>query len=528
MIFRADPSCSQSQGIFSKTKPWEWSPFHHATDMMAAAAMRMGFKEEDANKENRILPEVDQTFMHDTLRGAGMEEDLGVWNATFTKIENTGAPAHTRNNKDKTADATETTIKEVKQDFEVNTSEDETDSATEEVQVKQDFEEATLEDEVIGYREPMASTQDIKQEETSEFEDDELQLETSHQMVVDKQDKDYDPSLEDDDSHSSDSSDEDHSPQRQKGWFKKKNKVLKTLNISEQQNSSRKESQANKIKKRRLKKDSKKSSPAQSETTGTTQNAYAKGLMLPLHLKCRLCKEMHHPADMKEHIIKSHGDQQTVIPKKHKDKVVKQKMMGNIDACDAFGDFEVSALTIKMRLCSTCEEYIPEQRIGVHLRNHQKTLVDSICSECGVQFKSYRYTTEHKNYRPSAAIRCKACHSAFRSVADAEKRKTQHKKEKNWQCEICGKAFRKSTYLLSHRPIHMTVKPWQCPDCGKGFARKSNMVTHRRLHSGDKPYVCDVCQEAYTHNVSLKTHKKKIHGIDMWAALVKTTGCDLS
>ncbi|XP_072022922.1 uncharacterized protein [Amphiura filiformis] len=246
--------------------------------------------------------------------------------------------------------------------------------------------------------------------------------------------------------------------------------------------------------------------------------------MLPLKLKCRICGTiLNGLEDMKQHVIQNHSDQKAPVPTKHKDKVVKAKLMGKIDVADAISDFEVSALSIHMRQCETCKEYVEERLLRKHIDSHVYTPMNIICEKCGRVYENqYRFRQHRVRKRCIPGFRCGRCRTTFPTRTKLIKHTlTKHtdgkdSKKKEFQCEVCGKNFRLNAQLTDHRAIHMTVKPWQCPECGKGFAKQSNLKTHRRIHSGEKPYVCNICKEAYTHNVSLKTHKKKVHGIDLW------------
>ena len=203
---------------------------------------------------------------------------------------------------------------------------------------------------------------------------------------------------------------------------------------------------------------------------------------------------------MKQHILDKHSSQQTLMPKKHKDRTVKQKLMGNVKACDIVTDFEVDALSTKMRLCPTCNEYIIERKMNTHLDDHEPR--NFTCELCGRSLKS---------------LHGHVCKSNYNRRTNYQRKNSKKIVEKPVQCEKCGKELPNARHLKRHLVSHYSIKPHQCPECGMGFSQTSNLKIHMRVHSGDKPYKCDICTEAYAHKVSLKTHKKKKHGIDMWA-----------
>ncbi len=240
---------------------------------------------------------------------------------------------------------------------------------------------------------------------------------------------------------------------------------------------------------------------------------------LPLKLKCRLCNEMLKEEDMKQHVLDNHSNQHTPIPKKHKDKVVKSKMMGDTEPAEAFCNFEIPMLSIHMRQCPICKEYIHEKQMCRHIDSHLYVKRNRFCDICGIFIYKTKYEFQRHIYDHNRKLikryKCSKCKRSFSDIPALCRHKRKHMKN-YFQCEVCGKHFNNSTQLIDHRAIHMTVKPWQCPECGKGFAKSSNLKTHRRIHSGEKPYACDVCNVAYAHNVSLKMHKKKVHGIDLW------------
>ncbi len=233
---------------------------------------------------------------------------------------------------------------------------------------------------------------------------------------------------------------------------------------------------------------------------------YEERQMLALKIKCRICKEIiDNTTNMEEHIIKMHGNQQVSMPKKHIDKVVKQKLLGEVSVGDTLADFEISRLSIAVRHCPTCDKYVEEMGILAHLTQHRRVAgipFEYPCEECGEIFCNKQSRTRHKRKK----------HQDVK--LDPVTKVPKMKKEK--QCQVCGKTFLRANQLNQHLGVHMTIKPYQCKVCNKGFARSNTLDSHMRVHTGVKPYVCDICQEAYRHNVSLKMHKKKIHGVDWW------------
>ncbi|XP_072020699.1 uncharacterized protein [Amphiura filiformis] len=233
---------------------------------------------------------------------------------------------------------------------------------------------------------------------------------------------------------------------------------------------------------------------------------------LPLKIKCKLCNELlPDKEDMKRHVISEHSNQHFPMPKRHKDRVVREKM-GNVD--ESISDYEVSALLTRMRRCPMCNEYVPERGVVAHQERHGR--LDIMCELCGEVFSNKGRLKSHKaNMHDNELHQCGECGKSYTSKRRLQSHKGRHKK---YICEICGKETPSKGAYGRHKVTHLVVKPYQCSECGKGFSQNNNLKSHMRVHTGVKPFRCDLCPQAFTHNVSLKTHKKKTHGIDMWVA----------
>ena len=250
--------------------------------------------------------------------------------------------------------------------------------------------------------------------------------------------------------------------------------------------------------------------------------------MLPskCKLQCKVCgRIVTDHCEMRHHISSTHNDQQTLVPKRLKDKYVKDKMMGN--SSRSLADFEVSALSIAVRLCPTCNQYIPEKVVERHMKKHENGCEVYCCSK---RFRSAEKLRVHQQSCSNVSHKaiCEICGKMTQGVESVKKHiyhvhVSRPKKPQIFTCEVCGKEIATLKNFNRHMMIHVSVKPHQCSECGMGFSQKTNLKTHMRVHSGDKPYKCDMCTEAYAHKVSLKTHKKKKHGIDMWADQSKET-----
>ncbi|XP_072031319.1 uncharacterized protein [Amphiura filiformis] len=235
-------------------------------------------------------------------------------------------------------------------------------------------------------------------------------------------------------------------------------------------------------------------------------------------LRCRLCEVMcHQLIDMKYHIVQVHSNQEDSAATKRvtRGKKVRERVLSS----DVLSDFEVSALSAIVRLCPTCDKYVPENRIAGHLENHAGLKVT--CSVCGATFKNRTKLGIHKEICSSAKTecKCKMCGKEYSSKSDLSMHQRFHhqdrQKKKKYRCERCDKVCRSTGALKVHVAIHFTVKPFECPDCGKGFSQKINMEYHKMVHVGDSPHQCDMCTATFAQSVSLKTHKKKQHGVDM-------------
>ncbi|XP_072020701.1 uncharacterized protein [Amphiura filiformis] len=233
---------------------------------------------------------------------------------------------------------------------------------------------------------------------------------------------------------------------------------------------------------------------------------------LPLKIKCKLCNELlPDEEDMKRHVISEHSNQHFPMPKRHKDQVVR-KNMGNVD--ESISDFEVSALSTRMRRCVMCNEYVPERGIVAHQERHGR--LDVMCELCGEVFSHKGRLYSHKaNMHDNELHQCDECGKSYTNKRRLHSHTQRHRK---CVCDICGKQMPSKGAYRRHKVTHLVVKPYQCSECGKGFSQNTNLKSHMRVHTGVKPFRCDLCPQAFTHNVSLKTHKKKTHGIDMWVA----------
>ena len=228
-----------------------------------------------------------------------------------------------------------------------------------------------------------------------------------------------------------------------------------------------------------------------------------------------MCRQL---IEMKHHIVKVHGNQESGDTRRTRN-TRSNRTKERVNTSDVLSDFEVSALSAIVRLCPTCDKYVPETRISNHLENHATLKVT--CEVCGAAFKNRTKLGIHKDIcrNVKTDFKCKACGKEYSSRADLSlhqrfsHRDTQ--KKRRYQCERCDKVCRSVGALKVHVAVHFTVKPFECLDCGKGFSQKINMEYHRRIHSGENSFQCDLCPEAFAQGTNLKTHKKKKHGVDM-------------
>ncbi|KAL1460857.1 hypothetical protein WDU94_012796 [Cyamophila willieti] len=106
--------------------------------------------------------------------------------------------------------------------------------------------------------------------------------------------------------------------------------------------------------------------------------------------------------------------------------------------------------------CPHCDKvYSKYGSLYMHMRNHDKTRVPTVCTVCG---KSVINMKLHMN-----------------QVHEQPDRRPH-------MCDICGASFKKSSGLSTHRPIH-TGKRHLCPICGRGFTQRGDMRKHvKALH----------------------------------------------
>lgn len=217
--------------------------------------------------------------------------------------------------------------------------------------------------------------------------------------------------------------------------------------------------------------------------------------------------------DMKEHIVQVHSTQKAPVSvtRRRRDRVVNPSAL--------LSDFEVSALSAVVRLCPTCDKYVPENRIEAHMNNHAPQKHRKlVCDHCCTAFANVTYLNLHKRQCKSTngRHRCDECGTTYATMSSLQEHRKKHINDDNpVKCERCGKECRNYRALKSHIVVHFSVKPYECPECGKGFTQRTNMENHRRVHTIQTPHKCDLCREKFAHSATLKTHKKKRHGVDV-------------
>ncbi|XP_068165264.1 zinc finger protein 79-like isoform X1 [Antennarius striatus] len=133
------------------------------------------------------------------------------------------------------------------------------------------------------------------------------------------------------------------------------------------------------------------------------------------------------------------------------------------------------------------------------------------CSICGKKYSRKKsFMTHMRLHTEGKRFSCSVCQKTFQFNVEVVRHMRVHTGEKPFTCSVCGKGFARKTEMEQHMRIHTGEKPFSCPHCSKLFAQRSNLTAHLRVHTGEKPFSCSVCHASFSlrHNLSkhLRTH----------------------
>ncbi|XP_041978703.1 zinc finger protein 431-like [Aricia agestis] len=132
--------------------------------------------------------------------------------------------------------------------------------------------------------------------------------------------------------------------------------------------------------------------------------------------------------------------------------------------------------------CVLCESsFVCRSQLDVHLMKHAK----------------------HKPFRCDQPD----CDKAFYTKKNLQFHiRGVHEKEKSHLCQFCSKGFFKKSHLLVHLRTHSPEKNFKCDECGNFYKTQQTLRYHKETHVATRAYPCQLCDNTFAHPKYLKVH----------------------
>ena len=172
--------------------------------------------------------------------------------------------------------------------------------------------------------------------------------------------------------------------------------------------------------------------------------------------------------------------------------------------------------------------------ISRHIMNiHFNSAPRSVCSECGLSFKSNMLMLKHAiKVHDAPGIECPKCDKKFAYPSSLQKHDQQtHLKivyskinPGEYDCSYCSLNFKLHSALLKHESMHrdgsygtrergtLAYKiNCEFPGCSRQFKRNLDYQRHYTSHTGENNYCCKYCDKRFRGAKSLRKHLETIH-----------------
>ncbi|KAG5871492.1 hypothetical protein JTB14_030829 [Gonioctena quinquepunctata] len=161
--------------------------------------------------------------------------------------------------------------------------------------------------------------------------------------------------------------------------------------------------------------------------------------------------------------------------------------------------------------CNVCSESEDTYDVDLFLKHYVDIHLHQ-CHFCQKSFQKRSSLMYHLKTHTNILYSCKyeGCGKVYPSRTALNKHETTHTDSVKHICSECGLNFKTYDTYRYHMNKHKGKK-FLCSICGRTFILSVNLKNHMLAHRGGRPFRCSFCDKTYTTYTPLNKHMRKYH-----------------